>query len=65
MLIRTSGQIEDIKIANKLLKVKIWISLLLQENLLMILWLYKASKLRNIKNSNTNPYLRCFKMKKK
>ena len=61
MLIRTSGQIDDIKIANKLLKNKNMDFVAVARKFINDpMWLYKASKLRNIKNIIPNPYLRCF-----
>ena len=60
ILVRTSGQIDDSKIANKLLKKMLILSLLPRKFINDPTWLYKASKLKIPKILYQNPKLGCF-----
>ena len=61
ILIRTSGQIDDIKTANKVLNdKKVDFIAVARKFINDPMWILKASKLKNIKNYIPEPYLRCF-----
>ena len=61
ILIRTSGQIDDIQTANNLLmKKNVDFIAVARKFIKDPTWIYKASKLKNLRNYIPKPYLRCF-----
>ena len=61
ILIRTSGQIDDIQTANNLLMRKnVDFIAVARKFIKDPTWIYKASKLKNLRNYIPKPYLRCF-----
>ncbi len=61
ILIRTSGQIDDINIANKILnKRNVDFVAIARKFIKDPMWIIKASKSKKIKNYIPKPYLRCF-----